>query len=470
MTSSSAPGPSSRAGWTLAGVPLPTTRRSPERRARALSGLPPKPRTDMTRWMRLLVTPWTWVTVVLLNIYGICLYMTWRTMSADRQAGDQVVPGIDWETISHCARLAAPTALVWSLVFIAFDRVRPLKPVMWLLAFGWGSCVAIWTSLVLNTWAATMMNVTTGAGDPTAQARPAVFSAPFVEESMKACILFLLAILARNRIVSKLQAVCLAGLSAIGFAFTENIVYYARVMMYGSMTSGTGDVEAALNQMVMLRGVITSYGHPTFTMCTGIGLAIALRTRSKLVRVLAPATGFLAAAFGHMYFNGSSVSGGGSSTRYYVQFAVIVGGILLFLVRNLFVELRRVRTRLGDYVQMGWLPESDVDNYGTLRRRVWLLLVGLRRGPRTFLATLRMMRAQTELAYLRDSVVRGIVDEAGIEREGELLDQIAALRGLALSEARGLKLAINWSALAFWRRFGRRRAVAPAIAYRELTH
>lgn len=461
MTTQHQPG----TAWTLGGTLDASSSVKPERRARSLSGLPPKPRPGQNWAMRILTNPWTWISAVLFQLYALVIWLVWRQMSADKVLPEGTIPGLDWQTVQTCAGYAAPTAIVWSLAFILLDRLRPMKPLLWLLAFGWGSCMAIWLSLNINSWASEMLNVSASAGDPAAQARPAVFVAPFVEEAAKATFLFLLAILIRYRIVSVLQSVGLAGLSAIGFAFTENIVYYARAMVYGSITIGTGDVEEAVQQLVFLRGVITSYGHPMFTMFTGIGLVLGLRTRSKLVRILAPLTGFCCAALGHMAFNGMATVGQRSELMLLIQFALIVFFMLSFLVRHQFKELKRVRTRLVDYVQMGWLPGRDVLNYGTARCRSWLVLVAFTRGWRTLRDTVAMMRDVTELAYLRDAMVRGIVDSAGAEREKELLAQIKGRRSTALCEAEGLRIRINWARLAFWRSLrGRGRQPQPAYA------
>lgn len=459
-----AQGPASP-GWTLTGALEPQADVRPERRARALNGLPRKPVDGQGFWMRQLTDPWNWITLVLVQLYGLALYLVWRQLHPDQVFEQGVIPGIDWETAKKCAWLAAPTAAGWSLVFILLDRIRPMRARLWLLAFGWGSCMAIWVSLNVNSWASTLLNVSAAPGDPAAQARPAVFVAPFVEEASKGTFVFLVAILLRHRVVSAMQAVALSGLCAVGFAFTENIVYYARGFIYGSVTAGAGDVEAAVQQLVFLRGFMTSYGHPLFTMFIGLGMVLGLRTRSKLVRVLAPLSGFLVAAFGHMLFNGMSTASEMSMTRLAIQGVLVVLFTTFFLVRQELKEYKRVRTRLEDYVLMGWLQPADPQNFGTLRRRARLLLVAARRGPRTFGATLRLVRAMTELAYLRDSMVRGIVDAAGQEREKELLTEIHVTRAAGLDDTAGLKLDIPWRRLAFWRR--RDRALPAGQAWQQ---
>jgi hypothetical protein len=66
---------------------------------------------------------------------------------------------------------------------------------------------------------------------------------------------------------------------------------------------------------------------------------------------------------------------------------------------------------------------------GTRLRALWHALF---QGPYTFLATIRMQRAVTELAYLRDALTRGLIDQTGRVREKELLARIRAIRGEAV--------------------------------------
>ena len=119
-------------------------------------------------------------------------------------------------------------------------------------------------------------------------------------------MLFALAIGIGRRMTSVVQTVSMAGLSAIGFAFVENIMYYARADNYARVTASAGDPKQAVMELVLLRGVYASFGHPLFTSMTGIGLALGLRSRSRLVRIFAPTTGFVMAVVGHMLFNGFS--------------------------------------------------------------------------------------------------------------------------------------------------------------------
>lgn len=443
----------------------PKSRVRPERRARVLSGLP-RPVDRSRSWLKRTVrNPWAWSLLLLLLTYPLALWQMYSSVHPDQHIQGHVIPGLNNDALKEALGLAARTAAVWVLVFLIVDRFRRQAVWMYIVTFGWGACIATWSSMYLNTWFGDLMMVR-GAGDPAAGVRPAIFSAPFVEEGTKATILFLLAVLVLNRISSILQAVTLAGLTATGFAFTENIVYYARARVYASYQAGAGDADAAVQQLFMLRGVYTSFGHMLFTSLTGIGIGVAVRTRSKLVRILAPLTGFVLAALCHMSFNGiSSLVSESQLTQYWFIALGLVAAVMMFLIGCFVRDKRRIKNRLNDFVTMGWLNPRDPEVFSSVRRRQWLLIVAARRGPQVWRATHRLMADITELAYTRDAEVRGVVDDAAHDREKQLILEIAALRPMALTETVGLRLQLPWRKLMFWRalrRFQRPQVAAPA--------
>jgi hypothetical protein len=238
----------------------------------------------------------------------------------------------------------------------------------------------------------------------------------------------------RYQWVSRLSGIVLAGLSGAAFAFTENILYYGRVYRYAARTFGEVPPLEALQDLFVLRGVMTFFGHPLFTAMIGIGLAVAVRSKSKVVRVVAPLAGYCAASFLHMAFNTSaSLISGPSLLFIYIGVAIpLVVGLIIFIVRQLFREGRLIRERLNDYVRVGWLAESDPAALSRLRTRLRALWHAVFLGPDAFLATIRLQRAVTELAYLRDAMTRGLVDQTGVVREKTLLARIRAARGQAV--------------------------------------
>ncbi len=382
---------------------------------------------------------WLWTSVVVGLMAIAALVRTYVIMNPDRQVEGGVIPGLNNDALWQAASYALPTLLIWSLVFLLVDRWRPQRLLLWVLVLVWGGSIATYGSLVVNSWAADRLSIDDN-GNQLAGARAAIYIAPFVEEFFKGTGLLLVAFLDRQRLTSKLSMLSLAGLSGIGFAFTENIVYYARAIVYGSHTAGTGDVTAAVEQLVYLRGFLTSFGHPLFCAMTGLGLAIGLRSRSKVVRVVGPLAGYLFAALLHMTFN-TTASIAGESQQKFLYFLValpLVFGVAGFALSQVLREGRLIRQRLGDYVRMGWLPASYPEKFAKLRWRVWVLFLSPWWGKP--IPTFQLVRAVTTLAYLRDAIARGIVDASGLWRERELLAQIRSLRAAgALDDTTGLK-------------------------------
>ncbi|MBP8918814.1 MAG: PrsW family intramembrane metalloprotease [Micropruina sp.] len=416
------------------------------RHARRLNGIPSQPDLAAPLPKRILTNYWTWVGLGFTLIYAVALWSQYALMTADIPVRDGVVPGMNHSAIRDSFWYAMPTLIFWIVVFVVADRFRPQRLLLWWLALGWGACVATFLSLHINTWASEQLSIVAAGtqADPTTGARAAIYIAPFVEEATKATVLFWIAMLVRYQLVTKLSGVALAGLSAAGFAFTENIIYYARAIMYSSSQISTGDAEAAVIELVWLRGFYTAFGHPLFTMMAGLGLMVALRTHSKVVRILAPLIGFLLAALLHMMFNSQATFAQGPM-RLVMYFAValpLVATAVIYVVRQLFTESRRIRSRLTDYVRMGWLTEVDPETTSRVRRRAWALMVAATRGWGVLRATLSLQRTLTELAHLRDAEVTGVIDAAGQRRATELLFQARSLRGLAIDDPRGQRLSL----------------------------
>lgn len=408
-------------------------------RQRRLSGLPLATRRPW--WGRMLRSPLFWLTMVLLPFYAYGLKAQFDLLHPDTPFPDGTVAlGLNWESLRMGFFYAMWTALAWSLLFIWLDRFRPQRPLVWLLVFLWGACASTWVSINVNTWAGQVMNTTMANADT--GSRAAIFIAPFVEEASKVTVLFLLVILYRARIVSRLSIVALSGLSAIGFAFIENVIYYARAFVYGSNTIGIEDPLAEVIELVKLRGIYTSFGHPVFTMMIALGLAIALGARSKTVRVVAPLAGFLVGAGGHMLFNGVATSGGTAELRPQWFMALgLVAMLTLMMVLTVVAQAQLIRRRLGDYRRVGWLTDRDPIVFSGPFKRMKLQLAALFRGPRrTWLPTAKFMRRITELAYLREGMTRGTIGVGGDHRAREILHELEELRPSALTDTRGLTL------------------------------
>ncbi len=410
-----------------------------ERLARFRNGLAPRPEPNRSWSQRLLRNPWLWACVVATPVYAYLLWHMWEMMLPDdpQTRGNVQIMKLLQAVLTQSFWWALPTLLFWVVIFRFMDRYRRIGFAQWYLALGWGMAVSTFLAIYVNTWAAQQMAVQ-GQGDPATAAGPAIFVAPFSEEFAKATVLFWLAILVRNRLVSRLQLISLAGLSAAGFAFTENIIYYMRAYLYALNVQETGpDAEAAVLELVWLRGFYTAFGHPLFTMMTAIGLAVALRSKSKAVRVIAPLIGFLAAALLHMIFNGSVTVVQNEKelqNLYYFGALPAVAGAVLTVVFATLRQGRLVRDRLTDFVRMGWLQPHDPYAASRLTMRARAKVMAVAKGWRWIVPTWRLQRRLVELAYLRDGITRGLIEEIGNEREKELLFEVRALRPSAVDD------------------------------------
>jgi protease PrsW len=404
-----------------------------DRRAFAKSGIPLDPDLSRPLPRRLLGNRLFWLTLVMLVVYATLLTLLYRQVVPDQEVPGGRVVGLGTEAIPVAAKYALLTVIPLTLAFLWADRFRPQRFWVWLMTFGWGACVATFVSAQVNTWAAGHLSIV-GNGDPATAARAAIYVAPFVEEASKATVLFWLAILMRYQWVSRLTGIVLAGLSAAAFAFVENILYYGRAYRYAARTFGELTPMEALQGIAFQRGLVTFFGHPLFTAMTGIGLAVALRSKSKVVRVVAPLAGFCAAALLHMLFNAtvSLVNGPQLLIMYFAVALPLVVGLIVFIVRQEFREGRLIRERLTDYVRVGWLPPDDPAKLSRLRTRCKALWHAVFLGPQVFWTTLQFQRAATELAYLRDAIARGLVDQPGLKREKLLLAKLRTLRPTAV--------------------------------------
>jgi len=452
-----------------------------ENHRRSDNGLAPVADPLLPWYKNVLVSPWTWLVVLLFAFGAFALWVQYQWVYSGLVASilqlleeAEVAPqtltvGAYNEGLISCLGYAAITLGAYFLLFAIFDRWRPTTPTMKVVALVWGATVATFLSMILNSWVGQLLTESK-SGEEIADAATAIFVAPFVEEACKATVLFLLVMAMRRRVVSVLQMIGLAGLSAVGFAFVENIVYYVRLYCTAALVVGP-EADAYLRQMFMLRGVYTSFGHPLFTMMTAFGLIAGLKQRSKIARIICPLSGFLVAALLHMCFNGlATVSEDFMPLVIYGLMMIL--GVTGWLFGQFMLQKRVISWRLDDYVRMGWLRDRDPVVYSAMLSRLKLSVAGWLRGWRIGKATTSLMATVTELAYLRHGEVTGTIDGGSQGRAHELVVAASALRGIALDEPVDLRVVPKcrgpeaWHTFKAWRarRLSRRQAQREAAA------
>ena len=396
---------------------------------------------------RFLRSPWTWASLAIAIGCTFSIVHLIQDVMKDRKAEDDSrIPGLNADALWMCAGLALPTMIFWIVCFILIDRYKPQRLLVWAIALIWGGTFAVNASYVLNSWASDQMAVIDQTSGVSA-IRVAVFVAPFIEEATKASVIFLIVVLDRNRFTSRVSGAIVGGLAGAGFAFVENIIYYARVVVYGSYTGSAGDVKQALDYLVYMRGVVTCFGHPLFTMMTGVGVAFAVTSRSKIVRVISPAAGFLMAAFLHMFFNFQASMIPAEQLKLYAFFMAwpVVIGVIIRVISSSIRQGRTVSARLTEYVSVGWLPNNYPAAFSKLRTRAWTVIMSIWHGSP--IKTWLLQKRATDLAMLSEEISRGTVDEGGLWREFELVNEIRDLeekRGLV--DGKGLRPYWPWNA------------------------
>jgi RsiW-degrading membrane proteinase PrsW (M82 family) len=313
--------------------------------------------------------------------------------------------------------------------FLWIDRFEPEPP--WLLAgvFVWGAVVAALFASIVNTVSAEVIRAS-GAGEADALATTAVLVAPLVEESAKGAAIVGLALFARREFDGVVDGIVAAGFVGVGFAFTENVLYFGRAFLSGAEEAGTQGGLFAAGATFVARGVLSPFAHPLFTVCTGIGLGLAVRSRAPAAKIAAPLAGFACAVLLHASWNLAAVGGAGGWFTTYVVLMVPV--FLVAVSVALWVRAREGRLiarRLPAYVHSGWMPAYDIDMIASLRgRRQARAWAGNRFGPGGERAMGAYQRAATELAFLRERAERHGPDRDFALREQALLAMLARSR------------------------------------------
>ncbi|MFI2910540.1 PrsW family intramembrane metalloprotease [Streptomyces sp. PDY-4] len=312
------------------------------------------------------------------------------------------------------------------LLVAAFRWLDRVEPGPWrnlLFSFAWGACAAALIAIVANSFATRW--IATATADPTgADTLGATVIAPVVEESAKAAAVLLVFLFRRRDFTGILDGVVIAGVTATGFAFTENILYLGTAFGTDQITgdSGVASVTAAT---FFVRIVMSPFAHPLFTVLTGIGFGAAALSagRRRVRRMLLPLGGLLLAMGMHALWNGSSTLGRYGFFAVYAAFMVPAFGVLTWLmVWTRQRELRTVREELPAYAAAGWLGPAEPFALGSMRARRVARQYARRYGGKAAARSVAAYEAYaTSLAFLRH---RGRLGRAGpdfVTRERELL-------------------------------------------------
>jgi protease PrsW len=306
--------------------------------------------------------------------------------------------------------------------YLWLDRYEPEPRRLLLMAFCWGALVATTAALVVQALDQAVNQSTT--------AWSAVIIAPFTEEAGKGAFVLLLLYLRRHTIDGVVDGLVYAGLVGIGFAFTENILYFAGAYT-GGPDFGSGGLASA-TALFVVRGVFSPFAHPLFTSAIGIAAGIAVTRRGPWLGFVVLPIGYAVAVLLHAAWNGSTFIGDGEVFLLTYVFAMVPG---FFVLVGLAAwararEGQMLARAMHDLAARGYLPPHEV---------TWLSRLPARRAARRHAARLggppaeRAMRDYQKqviaLAALHNRVLHGRAPHDYAHRGAEMVHRLAQLRG-----------------------------------------
>jgi protease PrsW len=304
--------------------------------------------------------------------------------------------------------------------FLWLDRYEPEPRHLLVGGLLWGVFVATAVALLLEG----VGGFVAGLSDKTMLE----LGAPMAEEATKGLFLLLLLWWRRSELDGVLDGVVYAGMVGVGFAFTENILYLASAYD-GSGGVGPGGVHALTGTFVV-RCLVSPFAHPLFTACTGVGVGIAVSSRKRTTRILAPFLGYACAVAAHAIWNSATVFWPDNFMLVYLTLAapvfLLAVGLALW-IRS--AEGRMLAGALSDAARRGLLPATDI---------AWVVDLGARRrsreyarrtgGPAAEHAMRDYQQAVIELGFLHSRYLRGVPPPDYAARGREYVDRISRLR------------------------------------------
>ena len=319
-----------------------------------------------------------------------------------------------------CATLPVP---IYIMLLLWIDRYES-EP-LWMLAtaFFWGALVAVFIAIIFNTSIEIMAMVATHSKQ-IGENVGAVISAPIVEESAKAFILLVLFFWKKDEFDGIVDGIVYAGMVGLGFAMTENILYYGKALQHGT---------EALKFVFILRGMAAPFSHPLFTSMTGIGLGWSRQSNNGFIKVVAPVAGFMLAMLMHATWNASATYGG--EYGFFAVYFGIMGPAFIMTLMVIFFSLRRegriVRQFLYPDYQNGFFDGQEYERLCSIRGRMGMSWHALtKQGVSPWRTRMRCNQMASELAFHRSRVARGIArnEQLAQERENAYLQTLYELR------------------------------------------
>ncbi|UYB41573.1 PrsW family intramembrane metalloprotease [Streptomyces sp. Je 1-4] len=317
--------------------------------------------------------------------------------------------------------------------FCWLDRVEPEPWRNLAFAFTWGACAATLVALLANGFATDWLAANIASTSPSeAEAWGATVIAPVVEEVVKAAAVLLLYRFRRREFDGITDGIVLAGITATGFAFTENVLYLGNA--FGEDQSlGHSGLDSLTAGTFFLRIIVSPFAHPLFTILTGLafGIAATRYPRRRAARIALALLGLLTAVLLHAIWNGASTLGDLGFLIVYGLFMVPVLIALTWLaIWARTQELLSLRGYLAPYITAGWLAPTEPTALSSLKTRALARdLTRRTQGPAAARAVTEYTAVATALSFHRRRAhLMGPPPDFAI-REQHLLEHLREYQG-----------------------------------------
>jgi RsiW-degrading membrane proteinase PrsW (M82 family) len=318
------------------------------------------------------------------------------------------------------------------LVAVAFgvlwiDRWEPEPRGLLVFGFLWGAIVSVAIALIVDI-AAQYTDYVLGISPDLQDVLGTVVQAPVVEEAAKGLGVLLIFLVARKYFDGPVDGIVYAATIAGGFAFTENILYFAQSMAEGGIVS----TNVALTFFV--RGVMSPFAHAMFTSMTG--LFIGWWGRKSIAGGIGGFfVGLIPAMALHALWNGTSYLGLlGWFLLYIVVQVPLFAGAIVLVVQLRKREAKLTQDRLAEYAAAGWISPSEVATLGTGAGRKQAMTWAKSTGHGMLMKS--YIRDATRLAFTRQRIISNRDRVAAQHDEHELLAKLTASRQALMTATR----------------------------------
>ena len=195
--------------------------------------------------------------------------------------------------VSILAGLLPMLLYAWFLYLLDRYEKEPIK-----ILFGvfiWGAIFAAGAAFLINTTSSMGVYLITQSEYAT-QLTISTLIAPAVEETLKGAAVLVVFLMFRSEFDSPLDGLIYGGITALGFAATENIWY---IHKFGFVENGW----QGLLDLTVIRVILVGWQHPFYTSFIGLGFAIARHSKSQIWKWSAPIAGWSIAVITHFLHN-----------------------------------------------------------------------------------------------------------------------------------------------------------------------